>query len=42
MKKLLEKYMRIQFDRNIRKINVVVNLITMRIIWMLHNDLSKF
>lgn len=42
MKKLFEKYMRIQFDRNIRKINVVVNLITMRIIWMLHNDLSKF
>ena len=42
MKKLFEKYMRIQFDRNIRKINVVVNLITMRIIWMQHNDLSKF
>lgn len=42
MKKLFEKYMRIQFDRNIRKINVVVNLITIRIIWMLHNDLSKF
>lgn len=42
MKKLFEKYMRIQFVRNIRKINVVVNLITMRIIWMLHNDLSKF